>query len=145
MRSVYKTGFATSQEAYEEHVFPLFESLDRLEKHLAEPAHQPYLFGEYITDADIRLFPTLIRFDTAYHTIFKCNLKMIRHDYPRLDAWLRRLYWDEGLETNGGAFKHTTHVNCFKRGYADVRGMTVVPAGPVPDVLPLHASNGVAK
>jgi putative glutathione S-transferase len=109
---VYKTGFATTQEAYEEHVHVLFASLDRLEKHLEQPGHSPFLFGEHITEADIRLFTTLIRFDAAYVTIFKCNLKMIRWEYPRLHDWLRKLYWDEGEESNGGAFKTTTRFDC---------------------------------
>ncbi|KAJ9640113.1 hypothetical protein H2201_008628 [Coniosporium apollinis] len=104
---VYGAGFASTQQAYEEHVFPLFKSLDRLEEHLSQPGHSPYLFGEHITEADIRLFPTLVRFDTAYYTLFKVNLKMIRHDYPKLHEWLRRLYWDESEKTNG-AFKNTT-------------------------------------
>lgn len=106
---VYKTGFATSQSAYEEHVTKLFQSLDRLEAHLGEPGHHPYLFGEHITEADIRLYTTLIRFDAAYYTLFKCNIKMIRKDYPRLHDWLRRLYWDETERTSGGAFKNTTN------------------------------------
>jgi putative glutathione S-transferase len=105
---VYKTGFATSQAAYEEHIYPIFASLDRLEEHLSKPEHQPYLFGDHITEADIRLYPTIVRFDVAYHTIFKCNLKMVRYDYPKIDKWLRTLYWDEGETTNGGAFKQTT-------------------------------------
>jgi glutathionyl-hydroquinone reductase len=106
---VYKTGFASTQQAYEDNVYPLFKSLDRLEEHLEDPAHHPYLFGKYITEADIRLYTTLIRFDVAYFTIFKCNLKMIRHDYPRLHQWLRTLYWDDGSERNNGdAFKITT-------------------------------------
>jgi putative glutathione S-transferase len=75
---VYKTGFASTQQAYEDNVFPLFKSLDRLEEHLGESAHQPYLFGANISEADIRLFTTMIRFDVAYYPIFKCNLKMIR-------------------------------------------------------------------
>lgn len=104
---VYKVGFATSQEAYEQHVYPVFKSLDRLEEHLGQPGHGPYLFGDFITEADIRLYPTVLRFDVAYFTIFKCNLKMIRYEYPRLHQWLRTLYWDKSEVTNGGAFKHT--------------------------------------
>ncbi|KAI9811151.1 MAG: hypothetical protein M1827_005602 [Pycnora praestabilis] len=134
---VYKTGFAATQEAYEEHLHPLFASLDRLEAHLAEPGHQPYLFGENITEADIRLFTTLIRFDVAYVTIFKCNLRMIRHDYPRLHAWLRRLYWDESPRTNGGAFRKTTYFDHIKKGYTKALKMEITPAGPNPDILPL--------
>jgi putative glutathione S-transferase len=104
---VYKTGFAQSQEAYEEHVYPVFKALDRLEEHLGQPGHGPYLFGDHITEADIRAYTTILRFDVAYVTIFKCNLKMIRYDYPRLHDWLRNLYWDENKTTNGGAFKST--------------------------------------
>ena len=104
---VYKTGFATTQQAYESNLFPVFESLDRLEKHLGESGHSPYLFGKAITEADIRLYTTMIRFDVAYHNIFMCNLKMIRHDYPRLHLWLRNLYWNSGKTTNGSAFKDT--------------------------------------
>lgn len=104
---VYKTGFATTQEAYNEHLTALFESLGRLEKHLKDTGG-PFLFGKHITEADIRLYPTLIRFDIAYFTLFKCNLRMIRYEYPLLHDWLRRLYWDEGVESNGGAFKKTT-------------------------------------
>jgi putative glutathione S-transferase len=106
---VYKVGFATSQTSYNEHVARLFESLDRLEHRLSQADHHPYLFGEYITEADIRLYTTLIRFDVAYHTLFKCNVKMIRLDYPCLHTWLRKLYWNEGPETAGGMFKNTTH------------------------------------
>jgi putative glutathione S-transferase len=105
---VYKAGFASTQKAYNDYVTRLFESLDRLEQHLSQPGHHPYLFGAYITEADIRLYSTLIRFDVAYHLMFKCNLKMIRSDYPRLHAWLRHLYWSEGPETGGGVFKKTT-------------------------------------
>jgi putative glutathione S-transferase len=104
---VYKTGFASTQAAYEENVFSLFKSLDRLELHLAEGEHQPYIFGKNITEADIRLYTTIARFDVAYFTIFKCNLKMIRYEYPKLHLWLRRLYWDES-EVTRGAFRKTT-------------------------------------
>lgn len=105
---VYKTGFATTQEAYDANVYPLFEALDRVEEHLAQPGHGPYLFGENITEPDVRLYTTVCRFDVAYYLIFKCNLKMIRHGYPRIDRWYRRLYFDESERTRGGAFKKTT-------------------------------------
>ncbi|KAI4724519.1 hypothetical protein E4T49_07731 [Aureobasidium sp. EXF-10728] len=127
---VYKAGFATTQEAYEENVHAVFQALDRLEAHLSDSLNQgPYLFGESITEADIRLFPTLIRFDVGYYMLMKVNLKMIRHDYPRLHQWLRMLYWDESNLTKG-AFKYTTK---FDR----VKGDAIVPAGPKPDIYPL--------
>ena len=114
---VYKTGFAASQAAYEEHVYPIFESLDRLEEHLGQQGHHPYLFGENITEADIRLYATIVRFDVAYFTIFRANLKMIRYEYPRLHDWVRRLYWDESEKTNGGAFKKTTNFDAVSHSF----------------------------
>lgn len=109
---VYKAGFAGTQAAYDEHVVRVFEGLDRLEKHLADNAAQnrgPYMFGKHITEADIRMYPTIVRFDMAYYTIFKCNLGMIRIDYPYTHKWLRTLYWgDESGETRG-AFRSTTY------------------------------------
>jgi len=109
---VYKAGFAGTQAAYDEHVIRVFEGLDRLEKHLANNASQnkgPYMFGKHITEADIRMYPTIVRFDMAYYTIFKCNLGMIRIDYPHIHKWLRILYWgDESGETRG-AFRSTTY------------------------------------
>ena len=133
---VYKSGFASTQEAYNTNVQALFVSLDRLESHLAAN-RAPYLFGDHITEADIRLYPTIARFDAAYFTLFKCNLKMIRYDYPRLHKWLRRLYWDTSAETNGGAFGSTTHFGPIKEGYTYTLKQTVVPAGPVSPILPL--------
>ncbi|EME45245.1 hypothetical protein DOTSEDRAFT_71072 [Dothistroma septosporum NZE10] len=138
---VYKCGFATTQQAYDNNVRPLFASLDRLESHLSDSKHQPFLFGQHITEADIRLYTTLIRFDAAYHTIFQCNLKSIRHDYPNLHLWLRRLYWDDTPRTSG-AFKETSFLEAYRYGYARARGRMlrggkedgreiVVPAGPL--------------
>ncbi|KAL9109017.1 MAG: hypothetical protein Q9227_006257 [Pyrenula ochraceoflavens] len=142
---VYKTGFATTQQAYDTNLYPLFESLDRLEKHLDHPDHQPFLSGKHITEADIRLYTTIARFDVAYHGIFKTNLKMIRHDYPNLDLWFRRLYWDESEQTKGGAFKQTTFFEIYKYGYLRALGrahgqetkQVIIPGGPKPDILPL--------
>jgi putative glutathione S-transferase len=151
---VYKTGFASSQSAYEENLFELFASLDRLEEHLADPEHQPFLYGKNITDSDIRLFTTLIRFDAAYFTSFKCNLRMIRYEYPRLHLWLRTLYWDES-ELTRGAFRTTVrfdlvshyykerciesivNVSKYKEMYAYGTASKVIPRGPIPHILPL--------
>ncbi|KIC21760.1 MULTISPECIES: glutathione S-transferase family protein [unclassified Leisingera] len=95
---VYKCGFATSQQAYDEAVAPLFESLDWLEDLLSQ--HR-YLLGERITEADWRLFTTLLRFDPVYHTHFKCNRKRLM-DYPNLWAYTRELHqWPGVAETVG--------------------------------------------
>ncbi|KAL8766275.1 MAG: hypothetical protein Q9209_006907 [Squamulea sp. 1 TL-2023] len=130
---VYKTGFAATQEAYESHVVPLFEALDRVEKHLSEKGHHPYLFGKSITEADVRLYTTLIRFDAAYFTLFKCNIRMIRDEshYPKLHWWLRNLYW------NHEEFRSTTSFEQFKKGYVKTAKTNIVPFGPVPHILPL--------
>ena len=93
---VYKAGFATTQEAYDEAVHPLFESLDWLEGILSE---NRYLTGDRITEADWRLWTTLIRFDHVYHLHFKCNRHRIA-DYPHLTGYLRELYqWPGVRET----------------------------------------------
>lgn len=90
---VYKAGFASTQSAYEEAVEPLFESLDWLEQRLSA---QRYLCGERLTEADWRLFTTLIRFDPVYHGHFKCNRRRIV-DYPNLYGYLRELYQVPGV------------------------------------------------
>ncbi|MCL3881294.1 glutathione S-transferase family protein [Marivita sp. GX14005] len=93
---VYKAGFATSQDAYDAAVVPLFESLDWLEERLSE---RRYLMGDRITEADWRLFTTLVRFDSVYHLHFKCNRRRIV-DYPNLWGYTRELYqWPGVAET----------------------------------------------
>ena len=79
---MYKSGFATSQQAYEAAVVPLFASLDRLEQMLAG---KDYLVGGCLTEADVRLFVTIVRFDPVYVGHFKCNLRTIRNGYPAID------------------------------------------------------------
>ena len=90
---VYRTGFAKSQQAYEEAYDGLFETLDWLEVLLSK---QRYLVGNQITEADWRLFPTLVRFDVAYFSIFKCNKRRIA-DYPNLENYMRELYQVPGV------------------------------------------------
>lgn len=86
---VYKAGFATSQDAYERAATQLFKSLDRVEDILSRNA---FLVGNRFTEADIRLFTTIVRFDPVYHGHFKCNLKSMTHNYPSILRWARRVY-----------------------------------------------------
>lgn len=90
---VYKCGFATSQEAYDAAVSRLFEALDDWEGHLK---HHNFLVGDRLTEADICMFTTLLRFDPVYHTHFKCSLRMIA-EYPHLDRYLKRVYHQPGV------------------------------------------------
>ncbi|KAI8049724.1 hypothetical protein BDF22DRAFT_698380 [Syncephalis plumigaleata] len=86
---VYKSGFATTQQAYENNCVPLFDSLDRIEGILAK---NEFLLGSQLTEADIRLWTTIIRFDPVYHGHFKCNVKSIEKDYPHILRWARQIY-----------------------------------------------------
>lgn len=106
---VYKTGFATTQEAYEKNLVPLFDSLNRVETMLSKGG--PYLLGDKLTEADIRLYPTIARFDPVYVQHFKCDLGTIRHNYPHINKWLKNLYW------NNDAFKNTTDFEHIKKHY----------------------------
>ncbi len=120
---VYKCGFATSQEAYEEAVEPLFESLDWLEDLLSQ--HR-YLLGARITEADWRLFTTLLRFDPVYHTHFKCNRKRLM-DYPNLWAYTRELYqWPGVAETVG--MQHI--VRHYYYSHDTINPHRIIPANP---------------
>lgn len=128
---VYKSGFATTQEAYEEAVVPLFESLDWLDDILA---NKRYLAGDQITEADWRLFTTLVRFDPVYVGHFKCNLKRIA-DYKNLPGYIRELF-----QINGVA--QTVHMDHIKGHYYESHDMInptgVVPMGPEIDFTEPH-------
>ena len=117
---VYKAGFATAQDAYEEAVTALFAMLDELEARLSG---QPYLMGDTLTEADWRLFTTLIRFDPVYVGHFKCNIRRIA-DYPNLTRYLRALYHVEGV-------KETVNLTHIKRHYYESH-KTINPTGIVP-------------
>lgn len=122
---VYKAGFATTQAAYEEAVMPLFDTLDFLEERLGT---RRYLTGERFTEADIRLFTTLVRFDAVYVGHFKCNLRRIA-DYPNLSRFAREIYRMPGVAD-------TVNVGHIKRHYYEshrtINPTGIVPAGPVP-------------
>ena len=128
---VYKCGFATTQEAYEEALTAVFGTLERLEEVLGR---QRYLAGGRITEADWRLFATLVRFDAVYVGHFKCNLKRIE-DYPNLSHYLRELYQLPGVAP-------TVNLDHIKRHYyqshATVNPTGIVPAGPELDFSRPH-------
>ncbi|WP_454835663.1 glutathione S-transferase family protein [Pseudomonas lini] len=128
---VYRTGFATSQQAYEEAFDELFGELDRLEQLLGA---NRYLTGEYLTEADIRLFTTMIRFDAVYFGHFKCNLRRIA-DYPNLSNWLREIYqWPGIAETV--SFEHIK--NHYYGSHKTINPTGIVPKGPAQDFTAAH-------
>lgn len=128
---VYRAGFATAQKAYEEAFDGLFEELDRLEQLLGA---NRYLAGEYLTEADIRLFTTLIRFDAVYYGHFKCNLRRIA-DYPNLSNWLREIYqWPGIAETVN--FEHIK--NHYYGSHKTINPTGIVPKGPAQDFTATH-------
>ncbi len=128
---VYRAGFATTQEAYEEAATAVFAALDELEERLAT---RRYLTGPSMTEADIRLFTTLIRFDPVYHTHFKCNLRRIV-DYPNLWGFVRDIYQQPGIA-------ETIHVDFIKRHYygshANLNPAGIIPIGPALDYSTAH-------
>ncbi len=128
---VYKCGFATTQEAYESHIGPLFEMLDTLEARLSKDR---YLFGDRMTEADWRLFTTLIRFDPVYVGHFKCNIRRIA-DYPNLWAYLKDLYQHPGIAETVD-FYHIKHH--YYGSHHTINPTGIVPAGPLMDLTSPH-------
>jgi glutathionyl-hydroquinone reductase len=134
---VYKAGFATSQEAYEEAVRPLFATLDMLENLLAT---RRYLCGERLTESDWRLFTTLARFDAVYVGHFKCNLRRLV-DYPNLWAYARELYQHPGV----AATTNFTHIKGhYYQSHRNINPSGVVPVGPDLDFLAPHGRERLA-
>ena len=128
---VYRAGFATSQAAYEEAARGIFKTLDQLEERLSR---QRYLAGNNTTEADWRLFTTLVRFDAVYYSHFKCNLRRIA-DYPNLGNYLRDLYQQPRVAD-------TVSLDHIKRHYygsqKQVNPTGIVPIGPLQDFLAPH-------
>lgn len=121
---VYRTGFATTQAAYEAAFADVFAALDSLESRLSDA--RPYLHGDQFTETDIRTFVTLIRFDAAYHGLFKTNLKRIA-DYPHLQAYMLRILNLPGI-------RDTVSIDHIKRGYYSIKTLNplgLVPVGPL--------------
>ena len=120
---VYRAGFASMQKAYEAAFDEVFAELDWLEQRLGE---RRYLTGEYLTEADWRLFTTIVRFDAVYHGHFKCNLRRIE-DYPNLSNWLRELYqWSGVAET-----VDFTHIKQhYYASHRHINANGIVPKGP---------------
>ncbi|MEO1079905.1 MAG: glutathione S-transferase family protein [Pseudomonadota bacterium] len=135
---VYRAGFATSQEAYEEAYNELFAELDRLEGHLQQ---QRYLAGEVLTEADIRLFTTLIRFDAVYHGHFKCNRQRIE-DFPALRAYLRDIYQMPGVAETVDFDHIKTH---YYASHGTINPTRIVPAGPDIDYRSPHGRDRLQK
>ncbi len=134
---VYKTGFATSQTAYEEAIEPLFETLEWLEERLAA---QRYLTGNQLTEADIRLFTTLVRFDPVYVGHFKCNIRMLK-DYPNLWAYTRDIYQVPGI----AGTVHMDHIKThYYASHKSINPSGIVPTGPTLDLNEPHGRSAMS-
>ncbi len=128
---VYRAGFARTQAAYDAAVADVFETLDKIETQLAQTR---FLAGDVLSEADIRLFPTLARFDVAYHSAFKCNLKRLI-DYPNIWAYARSIYQTPGVT-------ETVDFDIYRNGYhspSEARNpLGIVPIGPQNDWMAPH-------
>lgn len=135
---VYKSGFATTQDAYEEAVNALFDALEEVETRLSSSR---YLVGDTLTEADWRLFTTLIRFDPVYHGHFKCNKKQIS-DYPNTFGYMKELYQVPGVA-------ETVNFDHIKRHYyfshTMINPTQVIPVGPSQDLMSAHGRENIGK
>jgi putative glutathione S-transferase len=134
---VYRSGFASTQEAYEDAVFPLFEALGVLEDRLST---RRYLFGDRQTLADWRLFTTLVRFDAVYVTHFKCNIRRIA-DLPNLSGYLRDLYQTPGVADTVSMDHIKRH---YFRTHPQINPTRIVPVGPDQDLATPHGRESLS-
>ncbi|WP_386629204.1 glutathione S-transferase family protein [Sulfitobacter geojensis] len=128
---VYRCGFATTQDAYDEAVGPLFDTLDWIEERLAK---NRYLMGAQVTEADWRLFPTLIRFDMVYHLHFKCNRRRIV-DYPNLWAYTRELFQRQGVAATVNMDHIVRH---YHYSHETINPNRIIPINPQLDFAAPH-------
>ncbi len=128
---VYKCGFATTQVAYEEALKPLFDTLDWLEQRLST---QRYLIGDQLTEADLRLFTTLLRFDPVYVGHFKCNIRRLV-DYPNLWAYVRDVYQTPGVADTVNFSHIKKH---YYQSHKTINPTGIVPIGPEIDFMTPH-------
>lgn len=122
---VYRAGFATTQIAYDKAVREVFDSLEFIEQRLDV---QDFLVGNRLTEADVRAFVTLVRFDLAYHGLFKTNLRQVRN-YPNIRQYIRRIHGLPGIA-------ETVNPDHIKAGYYSIRALNptgIIPAGPAVD------------
>jgi putative glutathione S-transferase len=135
---VYKAGFATTQDAYDEAAVALFETLEELERRLGESR---YLVGNALTEADLRLWTTLVRFDAVYVTHFKCDRKRIA-DYPNLDGLLRDIYQMPGVADT----VHMDHIrNHYFRSHPTINPYGIISIGPELDFAAPHGRDRLGE
>jgi len=128
---VYKAGFAATQEDYDTHYPTVFQTLDRLE-HMLDDSRSLFILGKQITEVDIKLYTTLVRFDSIYQQHFKLMLGSIRHNYPRLNRWLKNMYWNVPGIRETTDFKHIKEN--YSKSHPDINPKAITPMGPVPEV-----------
>ncbi|KAJ3456272.1 hypothetical protein MRS44_016295 [Fusarium solani] len=145
---VYKAGFATTQQGYDENVPTVFAALNKLES-LIHQHGGPYLFGKELTEIDIRAYATIVRFDVVYVQHFKCNLGTIRGNYPVIHEWMKNLYWNVPGFRETTDFRHikenvrsNTITQCsqtlimekYTKSHYKINPLAITPLGPFPDV-----------